>query len=258
MTVLEVRTLQQTLSDTRLLVPLKDTAVQCFTSEHWLELGAMTNCLDLVRNHPRLLRSLSWGDPDYSGNALDVLVQMTSRDPTNLGVIGRYVATKFKPGENVSTSGATERTIVFAPTVFKTPDRRVDPRLVGVLMPFGAAFDPVYRAIQGACAAAGLTCRRADDIWDQSEVIQDIFALIFEASIVVADFTGRNPNVFYEVGIAHTLGKHVVPITQSKQDVPFDVQHHRYLQYLNNEEGRSALSEGLWPRLAQLTSSVAS
>lgn len=248
--------MNQTLSDTRLLVPLKDAAVENFSSEHWLELGAMTNCLDVVQGHSRLLRSLHWGDPDYSGNALDVLVQMTSRDPANLGAIERYIASKFKRGENVSAGGTMARTIVFSPNVFRIPECSVDPRLVAVLMPFDARFAPVYRAIQDACATAGLTCRRADDIWNQSEVIQDIFALIFEASIVVADFTERNPNVFYEVGIAHTLGKHVVPITQAKQDVPFDVQHHRYLQYLNNEEGRNALSQGLRSRLTQLSLSA--
>jgi hypothetical protein len=67
------------------------------------------------------------------------------------------------------------------------------------------------------------------------------FSLIFRAAIVVCDFSGRNANVFYEAGIAHTLGKQVVPLSQSKDDVPFDLGHHRYLQYLNNGEGLMAL-----------------
>lgn len=72
---------------------------------------------------------------------------------------------------------------------------------------------------------------------------------------MVCDFSGKNPNVFYEAGIAHTLGKHVVPITQSASDIPFDLQHHRYLKYLNNDEGRSNLVEGLTSRFAKLSSS---
>ena len=83
-------------------------------------------------------------------------------------------------------------------------------------------------------------------------MIQDVFSLIFKAHVVVCDFTGKNANVFYEAGIAHTLGKHVVPITQSAADVPFDLQHHRYLPYLNNSEGRGQLEVGLAARFRSL------
>ncbi|KQV36333.1 hypothetical protein ASC96_28055 [Rhizobium sp. Root1204] len=62
----------------------------------------------------------------------------------------------------------------------------------------------------------------------------------------------ENPNVFYEAGIAHTLGKHVVPITQNGGDVPADLRHHRYLQYLNNGEGLQSLERQLASRLANI------
>jgi hypothetical protein len=73
----------------------------------------------------------------------------------------------------------------------------------------------------------GLNCDRADNIWKESAVIQDIFGLIYRSYIVVCDFTGKNPNVFYEAGIAHTLGKHVIPITQHADDIPFDLRQGR-------------------------------
>ncbi|UWU25450.1 hypothetical protein N2601_31165 (plasmid) [Rhizobium sp. CB3060] len=79
--------------------------------------------------------------------------------------------------------------------------------------------------------------------------MQDIFDLIVRSRIVVCDFSGKNPNVFYEAGIAHTLGKHVVPITQSDADVPADLRHHRYLGYLNNGEGLGKLETQLAARL---------
>ncbi|MBK9356824.1 MAG: hypothetical protein IPN08_05460 [Bacteroidales bacterium] len=75
-----------------------------------------------------------------------------------------------------------------------------------------------------------LECRKANDIWENSTFIQDIFELIFTSKIVVGDFSGKNPNVFYEIGIAHTLGKTVIPITQSINDVPADLRH-RVLKY---------------------------
>lgn len=63
------------------------------------------------------------------------------------------------------------------------------------------------------------------------------------------DFSGRNPNVMYETGIAHTLGKTVIPITQSIDDIPSDLGHHRALKYLPNEEGYRDLSNELYRRL---------
>ena len=69
---------------------------------------------------------------------------------------------------------------------------------------------------------------------------------------VVADFTGKNPNVFYEVGIAHTLGKTVIPITQSIDDVPSDLGHHRALLYHPNEQGYLELTTEIEKRLKTL------
>ena len=120
------------------------------------------------------------------------------------------------------------------------------------MMPFDAGFAGTHMAIAQACADAGMKCQRVDDLWEHATVIQDVFSLIWRASIVVCDFSERNANVFYEGGIAHTLGKPVVPITQHKSDVPFDLQHHRYLQYLNNVEGLARLQQELAKRLRTL------
>jgi hypothetical protein len=98
----------------------------------------------------------------------------------------------------------------------------------------------------------GLRCQRADDIWEEDEVIQDIFSLIYRSAIVVCDFTAQNPNVFYEAGIAHTLGRPVVPIAQHQNDVPFDLRHYRFIPYLDNGEGRAALTDHIARRLRTL------
>lgn len=132
------------------------------------------------------------------------------------------------------------------------PSGGVDIDLIAVMTPFAPQFEQVFEAIRGAATIAGFRILRAKDIWEHSAVIQDVFSLIFKARIVVCDFTGKNPNVFYEAGIAHTLGKHVVPITQSAGDIPFDLQHHRYLAYLNNAEGRSELATALATRFSSL------
>jgi hypothetical protein len=88
---------------------------------------------------------------------------------------------------------------------------------------------------------------------EDSAIIQDIFNLVFRAQIVVVDFTAKNPNVMYETGIAHTLGKTVIPISQSMDDVPFDLKHHRVLTYLRNGEGLAALTDALHRRIAYIS-----
>jgi hypothetical protein len=236
----------------KLLLPLKEVVSKNFTSENWLELGAVTGSLDIVKNHQRLLRSLSWDDDDYPGNVMEVLVSIVSRDPKNFDDIRKYLEERFDPPADGVSSVETGRRIYFTPSVFQAPEGAVDPALVAVMMPFDAASRPIYNAIAAAAATQNLRCQRADDMWEHSTVIQDIFSLIFRSNIVVCDFTGKNPNVFYECGIAHTLGKYVVPIAQHDTDVPFDLRHHRYLRYLDNEEGLKALSVGLAERFATL------
>lgn len=235
------------------ILALKDIVVPNFTEEHWLELGTLTGCYEIVRQHSRLLRSLSFDDTDYPANALTVLMHMVERETVNYSEIESYVHSRFGGGGvSVSSKETSGPRVYFQPTVFDIPKTDPDPRLVSAMMPFSSGFDGTYQAIQAACQINGLTCERADNIWKESAVIQDIFGLIYRSHIVVCDFTGKNPNVFYEAGIAHTLGKHVIPITQSQDDIPFDLRHHRYLGYLNNGEGLQRLQSGLADRLRTL------
>ena len=72
---------------------------------------------------------------------------------------------------------------------------------------------------------------------------EDIWILITEARLIIADVTDRNLNIFYELGITHTLGKDVIIITQNKNDIPFVIQHIRYIQYNDNEDGWNTQKE---------------
>lgn len=136
------------------------------------------------------------------------------------------------------------------PTVFQIVEHEtIEPTLASAMMPFDAGFDEVYASIRRAADGAGLRCRRADDIWENAAIIQDVVALIDRSRVVVCDCTNRNPNVFYEAGIAHTLGREVILITQNEQDIPFDLRHLRYIRYLNNAEGRATLTRALQARM---------
>jgi hypothetical protein len=139
------------------------------------------------------------------------------------------------------------------PTVFQIADPEIiEPTLVSAMMPFHPSFTPVYEALQRTAQAVGLRCRRADDIWENPAVIQDVVSLIDRSRVVICDCSTRNPNVFYEIGIAHTLGREVILISQSAEDIPFDLRHLRYVQYLNNGEGLTQLAARLQQRLEVL------
>ncbi|WP_455284241.1 hypothetical protein [Cupriavidus necator] len=235
------------------LLRLKDQIVEHFNAGNWEELALLSGHADVIHDHNRLLRSLSFGDDDYEGNVIQVLRQITARDPRKLEVMENYVNKKFAVDVNAEyiSASPSERKITFAPSVFQIPSGTIRSDQVAVMMPFAPNFTPVYEAIKKA-AFPNFECVRADDIWNHTTFIQDIFSLIYLSSVVVVDFTGKNPNVMYETGIAHTLGKHVVPITQSLYDLPSDMQHHRVLQYLPNGEGLRALEQNLGKKLESL------
>ncbi len=241
--------------DRQRVLNLKDTVLKRFTGGDWLELGLRTGFDDRIRDHDRLLRSLSWRDADYSEHALHMLLAMISEEPKNLQVIESYLDEKFGTGGvSVSSTPPKGIRIYFTPTVFEVPTDDPCTNLLSVMMPFSPVLRPVYDCIAQVAQFHQMECKRADDIWEHSTVIQDIFSLIYRSYIVVCDFSQRNPNVFYEAGIAHTLGKHVIPIAQNIEDIPFDLRHHRTLTYLNNQEGRVAMQDTLSERIVHLLS----
>lgn len=101
-----------------------------------------------------------------------------------------------------------------------------------VIMPFSATFNDEYeKVIKPAVESAGLIPIRGDEIYSRPKVMEDIWKVLRSARVVVAELTGKNTNVFYEVGLAHTIGKPVIIITRNGEDVPFDLKALRYLYY---------------------------
>ena len=140
------------------------------------------------------------------------------------------------------------------PSIFRVPEGGVEQDLVSVMRPFDAKFDRVQAILKDSCEDLKLRCLDANEIWNESEIIQDIFSLIYRSSVVICDFSGRNANVFYEAGIAHTIGRTVIPIVQNEEHIPFDLHHHRYVKYLPNDEGLAKLGEDVSRRLRTLFS----
>ena len=196
----------------------------------------------------------STGDYESAIKEVNEILQIKNLIIVKVGLTNNVKLQKIVSGY-VSTSISSDEAknvITFTPSVFDVPNKSVEANLVSVMIPFDISFDNVLEAIKAACSSLDLNCKRVDDIWINSIIIQDIFELIYCSSIVIVDFSGKNPNVFYEVGIAHTLGKHVIPITQHIGDVPFDLIHHRVIPYLNNKEGLDELKRRIEERLRVL------
>lgn len=99
-------------------------------------------------------------------------------------------------------------------------------------MPFDSEFDDVYElGIKQACDLAGTYCERVDEQVFHERILDRIYNQIDKADYIIADMTGKNPNVFYEVGYAHALDKPVILLTKTADEIPFDLRHHPHIIY---------------------------
>ena len=128
--------------------------------------------------------------------------------------------------------------------IFQNRDTRVNPDTVFVIMPFTQEWskDVWEQVIKPSVQEIGMTPVRADDLYGQN-IMEDVWQSILKSAIIICDTTGRNPNVFYELGIAHTLGKKVLLLTQSIDDIPFDLQAYRHIEYKVTISGGNELKE---------------
>ena len=114
-----------------------------------------------------------------------------------------------------------------------------------VVMPFSEDWsDRVNKRIKKVLSSFKIEHKRADNLYGEN-VLEDIWIAINEASLIIAETTGKNPNVFYEIGIAHTLGKNVIILTQNIEDIPFDFRMYRHIEYKDNVDGFNKLESEL-------------
>jgi hypothetical protein len=154
---------------------------------------------------------------------------------TNLEFLKAFAAVE---GKKILTFGGTR--IIETP-----PERRVETMKDGeptavrefldtcfVLMPFGNWFDRYYTEIYApAIKDAGFEPVRADGLFSSGSVMEQIWEQIRKAKVLLADLTGKNPNVFYELGLSHARRKPVVFVSADLEDVPFDLRHLRVVIY---------------------------
>jgi hypothetical protein len=141
--------------------------------------------------------------------------------------------------------------------IFKGRGFFVEDKKCFVLMPFNneCHLQEIYQdTVKPVIEKLGIMCQRADDIYETKPIIESIWEQINKSKFIVADLTNKNANVFYELGIAHTIGKDVILLSQNIDDVPFDLRHLKIILYETTPRG----VENLQKQLSSMVQSIIS
>jgi hypothetical protein len=140
-----------------------------------------------------------------------------------------------------------------APVQFRKFAADIDSPQLFVVMHFGEPYDTLYRdVITPAAIELGFAPYRADDVYRPGLVLEDIIQGLVESDIVVAEITPQNPNVFYELGYAHAVGKPTILLAERGRDLPFDIHGYRCIFYDNTIGGKKEVDSSLRKHLGNI------
>ncbi len=224
----------------KVVLALKRAIMECCDKDAWLELGYATGTQAWIVDHPRLLRSLDWGDSDYGPNVIAAVEHILAQHLDNVQVLLEYrngvLADWIRDQEpDVYTDlykgvGPLRTTIPAVPA---------DDHMCFVIMSFSG--DPALQdfydnAIKPIVETLGYRCERVDEQDFNGGIRDQIVHDIKAARFIVADVTQARPNCYYELGMAHALGKDVIHITHSIDDVHFDIRDFNFIVYRRQRE----------------------
>jgi hypothetical protein len=113
---------------------------------------------------------------------------------------------------------------------------RIEKDLIFYLTPFHIENDS-YFSVKNACDNMGLRLKRGDEIYlEKKQIFSNILENIVKSRLIIVNIEGRNPNVFYELGIAHALNKPTILISSDIKKVPFDLQSQYIVLYSGNKD----------------------
>lgn len=139
---------------------------------------------------------------------------------------------------------------------FHSRNFSLDEKKCFILMPYEKSWSAeVHKILKHILTEKNLNAVRADDM-TKPNVIECIWEEINNASIIIADCTDTTPNVFFELGIAQTVGKDIIFITQDFKTLPFDIAHLRAIEYNLGEEGRENLKKKLFKYIDEIRKGV--
>lgn len=135
---------------------------------------------------------------------------------------------------------------------FENVELRVAQPVAFVVMPFASELKFVYGVIKETVESYGVRCERADESFISSPVMDEVKKRIAGADLVIVDFTGKNPNVYYEAGLADAWKKDWIVLAQASEDMTFDVRHIGSIRYNNTMGADKSLRADLQKALQAL------
>ena len=110
----------------------------------------------------------------------------------------------------------------------------------------------VYDIIQSVCRDLELECVRGDEDLSTPDVLEHIWSRLRSTAFIIADISGQSPNVMYEVGLGHAIGKPICLLSQSTEDIPFDLRTRRIVDYKLGARGDQGLRSRLTTALQMM------
>lgn len=122
---------------------------------------------------------------------------------------------------------------------------RIKTNQVACLMPIHRKYSKLYGQLKKTCTEHGFNLvRSSDSVLSTESLPKYIVNMILESKVIIAVLDGRNPNVMYEIGIAHSMGKMVIMVAGNKS-TPFDINHQRLILYTSLNDLDNKLSDSL-------------
>lgn len=120
--------------------------------------------------------------------------------------------------------------------ITNSADYTIKNSLVFVLTPFNNEYRQTFFTIRDACESLRLDCIRGDEEYIPDDIFPIILKKIVQSRLIIANITGRNSNVMYELGIAHAIGKPTIIISKNFTEIPFDLNNKRIIIFENEDD----------------------
>lgn len=168
----------------KLILALQKAILDTFSESDWKEIGYQTGTEDWIGKHPRLLRSLRWGDDDYRGHVLSAIEVILRRDPSNLAVLLddqkiRGWLKQYEPGLYSEAAGEPVPVTPFQPSTSVTiavVERAIsDAEILIYSSGATSAVDRIHTALHGYLLAV---CDKAGILYGNDPSITELFKLL--------------------------------------------------------------------------------
>lgn len=129
-------------------------------------------------------------------------------------------------------------------------------KLAVVLMTFADEYEHLFESVlEPVLKKCGYDVFKANDSPKAGDIADEVIDKILNAEIVIAEVSVHNPNVYYELGVSHTIGSKTILIATDPGKLPFYLRPQRVLVYTTDKQGRRQLRNDLenWIRTAELS-----